>query len=703
MLNISEDYKNAVIQPMRQFKIKVLINNQEINSKYIKNIKLDEISCSGDVISIGDVCSNAFELEMFIPEEVIVFDQAKVVIKSGLKLTGELIEWVDLGTYFVNEVAREEYSIKLTGYDAMKRFDDIYVPEISFNDTTKFIDVLNDLLRQCIVTLAPVDLSGYENIIINHFFESISCKEMIGYLAGLMGCNVRINRINKLEFYWYQHSGLTINDEMIYQDSYQATLENSFVINSLTSGVEENTYTCGSGSGISFANPYMSQELLEKIFEKVNGFSYQPCSFKWRGNPGIENSDIIKYNDKNIVIMKQTLILDGGYSSQVECLGKLDNDVVMKTPSPTEIKLNKLYNTLTNAFKHSTETILGQHGGNLVIDLNEGGKPSGWTIMDTPTLEAYTKLWKMNQGGLGYSEDGGKTFKNIAFDLEGNFNANIINTGVINGEMFELDLQTGVIRIGKRDNDGEISNPSFYLNGNGELKINGFNSFGENLIHDSIGVFNDGSWEGSFNLDSTNEIRNINSYGYALLLKKGNLKQHITVVNGTYTLSFIYKKLINLASVKVIINGEEFALSNNGYTEFKHSLNVITGNIEIEFLSDTENACPIINLMLNKGDQPIEWSLNSNETWSDTVKIGRGIRISSSGTDVMFVANADIIGFMNKQGEYITTFDNEGLVASSIVVKNKATIVNLLIQDINGQTVINRINPEEVEVIDNGE
>lgn len=703
MLNISEAYKNAVIQPMRQFKIKVLINDQEINSKYIKNIKLDEISCSGDVISIGDVCSNAFELEMFIPEEVIVFDQAKVVIKSGLLLNNEVVEWVDLGTYIVNEVAREEYSIKLTGYDAMKRFDSIYESTITFDDRTKFIDVLNDLLRQCIVTLAPVDLSEYENIIIDHYFENISCKEMIGYLAGLMGCNVRINRVNELEFYWYKQCGLTINEELLYEGSYQKTLENSFVINSITSGDEENTYTCGSGNGISFANPYMTQELLEKIFEKVNGFSYQPCTFKWRGNPGVENSDTIKYEDKNIVIMKQTLILDGGFSSQVECLGKLDNDVVMKTSSPTEIKLNKMYQTLTEAFKQSTETILGQRGGNLVIDLNVDGKPNGWTIMNTPTLEPYTKLWKMNQGGLGYSEDGGKTFKNIAFDLEGNFNANIINTGIINGEMFELDLQTGVIRIGKRDNDGEISNPSFHLNENGELKINGFNSFGENLIHDSIGVFNDGSWEGSFNIDSTNEVRNMNSYGYALLLKKGNLKQHITVVNGTYTLSFVYKKLINLARVKVIINGEEFALSNNGYTEFKHSLNVITGNIGIEFVTDTENACPIINLMLNKGDQPIEWSLNPNETWSDTVQIGRGIRINSTGTDVVFVANADIIGFMNKQGEYITTFDNEGLVASSIIVKNKATIVNLLIQDINNQTVINKINPEEVEVIDNGE
>ena len=225
---------------------------------------------------------------------------------------------------------------------------------------------------------------------------------------------------------------------------------------------------------------------------------------------------------------------------------------------------------------------------------------------------------------------------------------------------------------------------------------------GNNLIRDSMGCFNDGSWDGSFNVDSTNETRSRNMYGYALLLKNGNLKQHIQANNGTYTLSFIYKKLINLANVKVTVNGEEILLSNSDYTEFKHTFTVTTNSVEIEFVSDTDNSCPIINLMLNKGDEKMEWTLNPNETWSDTVQIGRGIRISSSGTDVVFVANADIIGFMNKQGEYIATFDDEGLVTNAAVIKNKATIVNLLIQDINDQTVINRINSNEVEVIDNG-
>ncbi len=211
---------------------------------------------------------------------------------------------------------------------------------------------------------------------------------------------------------------------------------------------------------------------------------------------------------------------------------------------------------------------------------------------------------------------------------------------------------------------------------------------GNNLIRDSIGCFNDGSWEGNYNLDSTAETRSRNQYGYALLLKNNSLKQQVNVANGVYTLSFVYKKLVNLANVKLLINGDEFILSNNDYTEFKHTFEISDGYITIVFECDTDNACPIINLMLNKGDEKMEWSLNSNETWSDTVKIGRGVRISSIGTDVEFVALADIIGFMNKQGEYITTFDSDGIVTNTAVIKNKAAIVNLLIQNINDQTIL---------------
>ena len=657
MLNISDAYKNAIMQPMRQFQIKVIINEQEIESKYIKNIKIDEISCSGETISIGDVCSNAFELEMFIPEKAISFDQAKVVIKSGLKLSGKITEWVDLGTYVVNEVSREEYLIKLTGYDAINRLEEIYKPDILFNDKTKFIDVLNDILRQCNIALAAINLDDYKNIIIDHYFENITCKELLGYLAGLMGCNIRINRLNELEFYWYIDSGLSVNETLIYQDSYQETLINEFVINSLTSGDEENTLVCGSGNGISFANPYMTQELLDKIFLKVKGFSYQPCSFKWRGNPGIENSDIVKYKDKNIVIMKQTLVLDGGFSSEIECSGKVEDDVVMKTSSPTEIKLNKLYNTLTDAFKNSTETILGQHGGNLVIDLNDDSKPSGWTIMDTPTLESYTKLWKMSKGGLGYSEDGGKTFKKIAFDLNGNFNADIINTGSINGEMFELDLQTGVIKIGKRDKDGLINNPSFYLNEQGELVIKAFEEIKEELQAKKYLVSLDNSgtildtptdiitlsakvYEG--NNDETNNISSISFNWYRVSDESENDKAWNNSHKG--------KRSITLAPDDVNVNGSFYCEITLPIGTRKTQSITITDNNDIANLGNSfldVTGSQLVQILNTDGTYSPNWEIN-NITITPAVLDGL-LNVDLSNCDIVFkkIINSSETGLTN--------------------------------------------------------
>lgn len=657
MLNISDAYKNAIIQPMRQFQIKVIINDQEIESKYIKNIKIDEISCSGETISIGDVCSNAFELEMLIPEKAISFDQAKVVIKSGLKLSDKITEWVDLGTYVVNEVSREECLIRLTGYDAINRLEEIYKPDILFNDKTKFIDVLNDILRQCNIALAAINLDDYKNIIIDHYFESITCKELLGYLAGLMGCNIRINRLNELEFYWYIDSGLSINETLIYQDSYQETLINEFVINSLTSGDEENTLVCGSGNGISFANPYMTQELLDKIFLKVKGFSYQPCSFKWRGNPSIENSDIIKYKDKNIVIMKQTLVLDGGLSSEIECSGKVENDVVMKTSSPTEIKLNKLYNTLTDAFKNSTETILGHHGGNLVIDLNDDSKPSGWTIMDTPTLESYTKLWKMSKGGLGYSEDGGKTFKKIAFDLNGNFNADIINTGSINGEMFELDLQTGVIKIGKRDKDGLINNPSFYLNEQGELVIKAFEEIKEELQAKKYLVSLDNSgtildtptdiitlsakvYEG--NNDETNNISSISFNWYRVSDESENDKAWNNSHKG--------KRSITLAPDDVNVNGSFYCEITLPIGTRKTQSITITDNNDIANLGNSfldVTGSQLVQILNTDGTYSPNWEIN-NITITPAVLDGL-LNVDLSNCDIVFkkIINSSETGLTN--------------------------------------------------------
>lgn len=453
MRTVTPEFKQRIMNDSRDLKMKAIFNgHQEIDGHYLKNVTIHEVSNGIETLTIGSLCTNSINIQMYNPQN-IPFINSSVEVFIGMKINKD-IEWINMGTFFISEIHKEnDYEVTLEGYDISTLLNADYLPQIDYPAPLK--SVVEDICQQCHITLKK---DVYDDFIIDTPQE-VSCKDMICYMAALMGKNVRINRENQLEFFWYQDNDYCIDDSMIFIDQYKNT-NSLLTISSLTSGTEENVMNCGSGYGITFMNPYMTQERLEKLFPLFNGLTYQPCELKWRGDPSLEVSDILKVKEQNILIMENTIVFDGGMSSTIECRGQNEKEVAM-SQSPTDIKLKKIYHTLLQSYKDITENILGHQGGYYHIDIDDNGYPIGWTIMNTPTLRADTHLWKMSMGGFGYSEDGGKTLKNFAFDLDGNFSANVINTGILKGDEFDLNLETGSIFIGERDSQGEIVHPVF--------------------------------------------------------------------------------------------------------------------------------------------------------------------------------------------------------------------------------------------------
>ncbi len=147
-------------------------------------------------------------------------------------------------------------------------------------------------------------------------------------------------------------------------------------------------------------------------------------------------------------------------------MGNINDDIVMRE-GPTEKKIKKMYSSLQTSFKETTETLIGAKGGYFIIDRDEQGYPTGFKIMDTPTLTEHTHLWLFNKNGFGFSENGGQTFQNIAIDMLGNINANAIHTGVIQGNCFDIDLENGTIVMGQRSEDQTFESEWFRVDENG--------------------------------------------------------------------------------------------------------------------------------------------------------------------------------------------------------------------------------------------
>ena len=177
----------------------------------------------------------------------------------------------------------------------------------------------------------------------------------------------------------------------------------------------------------------------------------------------------------------------------------------------------------------------------------------------------------------------------------------------------------------------------------------------------------------------------------ALLLQNGTLEQEQEVKNGTYTISFKYKKLVALADCSVIINDNETELTETEETEFEQTIEVNARHINIKFVSDTNDACEIYDLIVNTGDTKFAYSQNQNETTTDTVNISKGITITTSNLDVTFKANADGIRTVDKNGNIKTEFTDTGLKTKEATIENSATITGILFQKVGNHVWLTKI------------
>lgn len=206
-------------------------------------------------------------------------------------------------------------------------------------------------------------------------------------------------------------------------------------------------------------------------------------------------------------------------------------------------------------------------------------------------------------------------------------------------------------------------------------------------------------WDGLVLKEYYDKAANLTS----LLLQNGYFEQKQQVPNGNYTVSFKYKKLIESATTKVIINNVEYDLTNLEDTEFRtgeqdsdgnyitQPLEVTDGYIFVRFYTNIKNSTIIYDLMVNAGSVKLAYSQNQNETTTDTVNISKGITITSSNTDTTFKANSDGIRTLNKNNETLSEFTDKGMKNKQIEVTDEATIVQVLWQNVGDQTWLTRL------------
>ena len=317
--------------------------------------------------------------------------------------------------------------------------------------------------------------------------------------------------------------------------------------------------------------------------------------------------------------------------------------------------------------------------------LEKGNKPTDWTPapedIDEDITTAQNTANKANSTATNAISMADSAKKDVQ-----NTNENLMNNYYTISQTNEL-VQTA--------EDGLVN--AYTTTGGANIFVNTGLWFVNDNNDQNVNPYED--WKGKALRKSNDEASNGNS----ILLQNGTFEQEQEVPNGNYSISFMYKKLISQSVASVVINGKEYQLNSTTLKEFytgeKNEKNeyitepivVTAGHLKIQFKCNTNGGVEIYDLMANKGSIKLAYSQNQNETTTETVKISKGITITSTNMETIFKANANGIRILSLQNEKIAYFTDKGLSTKELTVENKAQMCSTLISEVGDQTWFTRM------------
>ncbi len=341
MYNVSDSYKTFIKKPSRSFECRITLGNRVFNNSDIIQI-VPTVVQPVDRFSIGNTVSQSIDITLK-NDGAAYASVGEIKVEIGLKINNS-IEYIPFGTFNIDDVSKTDYTVKLTCYDNMVKFETGYFSKLGNNPTLP--EVVNEL-----ASITGVEFTGtIPNYTVTKL-EGYTCREVLAYVASVCGGNAYITRDNKFTIIYPHEVDCTITADNYFSTGYKLedqaykigmiTCQNKNNSNSDSSESDDydsvndkNTISVGALSSdsmeLTFENPWVTQSILNDIYNKLKNFSYLGYTLKWQGDLSLDPLDIITVVDKNNVTRKalvyaNKLTYNGGLSAETSAKGETKN------------------------------------------------------------------------------------------------------------------------------------------------------------------------------------------------------------------------------------------------------------------------------------------------------------------------------------------------------------------------------------------
>lgn len=475
----------AVLNSIDNFNIQARITGT------VNGISFTDANIVGGSFSITNQCSSETELsvgQVYVGELNITLTGLEID-RYSLYGTQIIPTWgiyvnsawrnVPLGTFIISEVEVVSLGLKIRAYDNMSLFDIPYTP-------TELSGVPRALaLAACTacgvtlgttattfatfpnydVTLTATQTSDFEG---NNSIPEISTyRDVIHYIAQVTCTNATIDRSGQLIFVPYPSTAVasidTSHRKMGGMTADFETYYDSIIVTDPATKVQTK-YTRSNPSGLTMDlgdNPFINTTAIRNAILNALTFRFHPFRMDILNAPLYDLMDCINLPDgigdgtKLYCITKYTWTYHGSYqlvgAGQDPKLVAVSSAAQRSAAQAAFIAAQKVTSAeMDAAIESATAQITGNNGGYVVLhDSDNDDQPDELLVMNTPSINTATKVWRFNLSGLGHSNNGYSGTYGLALTADGNIVANKVIVGTL-GDQAGLNywnMETGDFQI----------------------------------------------------------------------------------------------------------------------------------------------------------------------------------------------------------------------------------------------------------------
>lgn len=347
MYQPSQNFINELNKTSRLFRARITCGTDTLTEE-IKKMIFTLGSCGADTFTIGSVFASYVDITLSSTE--LSLAGKEMFVEIGLLLPDGTVEYIPMG-YFTASPAdisksRDQTILKATDRISSK-CGGLYIPSITFPATIQA--VMNDVSTQAGITIkTSLPATG----VIQKEMKNLTCRDVLGFLAGLLGGFCYADRGGNICIAAYPStSSLTIENER----SWSMEMGEEYSVDSLKVIVSEGgedadgnevsgvSYSAGSGNGITVSNQYMTESLFNDMKSRVLNYNFCSGTARVLGDPRLDPADaitVINFAGKEFFVpcMSITHEYDGGLATTITTPSQAASDEEVRGPLTQQVE-----------------------------------------------------------------------------------------------------------------------------------------------------------------------------------------------------------------------------------------------------------------------------------------------------------------------------------------------------------------------------